>query len=292
MQKLGRNVFSIPKKDDEKKGPVVCTITSGKGGVGKTNLSINTAIALKQMRKKVLLLDADIHLGNVDLFLGIRSKYTITDVVKGDKEIDEVIFQGPGGIDILPASSAVIDLLESEQKIARQLNAAFTQSKNEYDYMIVDSGAGLSGSVLPFVLGADKVVIVVTSDPASIADAYGMIKVTKKFQESIPILLVPNRVANREEGESIFRKMKLMVERFLNTSITYGGTINDSQLIEETVRQQKAVILEHPGSRTARTIKVIAKNLYGLPSNNEENQYKLFERFIANRNKSLGVENE
>ena len=290
MQKLGKNVFKIPQQNSDKKGPQVCTITSGKGGVGKTNLSINIAIALSQMRKKVLLFDADVHLGNVDLFLGIHADYTITDIVQGKKGIDEVIFKGPGGIDILPASSAVIDLLEAEGKIARKLNEAFAKSKKEYDYMIVDSGAGLSQTVLPFVLGADKVGIVVTSDPASIADAYGMIKIVKKFNDSIPVLLIPNRVENRKEGESIFRKMKLMVERFLDGSITYGGTFIEDPLIEKTVKQQKAILLEHPGSNAARTVKVIAKNLYGLPNNNNDNEYKLFERFIANRNKSLGVE--
>ncbi len=290
MQKLGNNVFSIPKMDTDRKAPQICTITSGKGGVGKTNLSINIAIALKQMRKKVLLLDADVHLGNVDLFLGISSEYTIADVINGDKKIDEVIFQGPGGIDILPASSAVIDLLESEEKIAKKLNAAFSQSKRDYEYMIVDSGAGLSQTVLPFILGADKVLITVTSDPASIADAYGMIKIIKKFEDSIPVLLVANRVKSKSEGESIYRKMKLMVERFLNSSITYGGTINEEPLIEETVKQQKAILLEHPGSPIARNIKVIAKNLYSLQTNNKDNQYRLFERFIANRNKSLGVD--
>ncbi|HMA62867.1 MAG TPA: AAA family ATPase [bacterium] len=290
MQKLGNNVFSIPKMDTDRKAPQICTITSGKGGVGKTNLSINIAIALKQMRKKVLLLDADVHLGNVDLFLGISSEYTIADVINGDKKIDEVIFQGPGGIDILPASSAVIDLLESEEKIAKKLNSAFSQSKRDYEYMIVDSGAGLSQTVLPFILGADKVLITVTSDPASIADAYGMIKIIKKFEDSIPVLLVANRVKSKSEGESIYRKMKLMVERFLNSSITYGGTINEEPLIEETVKQQKAILLEHPGSPIARNIKVIAKNLYSLQTNNKDNQYRLFERFIANRNKSLGVD--
>ena len=290
MQKLGNNVFSIPKMDTDKKGPQICTITSGKGGVGKTNLSINIAIALKQMRKKVLLLDADVHLGNVDLFLGISSEYTIADVINGDKKIDEVIFQGPGGIDILPASSAVLDLLESEDKIAKELNKAFSQSERDYEYMIVDSGAGLSQTVLPFVLGADKVLITVTSDPASIADAYGMIKIIKKFEDSIPILLVANRVESKSEGESIYRKMKLMVERFLNSRITYGGTINEEPLIEETVKQQKAILLEHPGSHVARNLKVIAKNLYSLQTNNKDNEYRLFERFIANRNKSLGVD--
>ena len=290
MQKLGNNVFSIPKMDTDKKRPQICTITSGKGGVGKTNLSINIAIALKQMRKKVLLLDADVHLGNVDLFLGISSEYTIADVINGDKKIDEVIFQGPGGIDILPASSAVLDLLESEDKIAKELNKAFSQSERDYEYMIVDSGAGLSQTVLPFVLGADKVLITVTSDPASIADAYGMIKIIKKFEDSIPILLVANRVESKSEGESIYRKMKLMVERFLNSRITYGGTINEEPLIEETVKQQKAILLEHPGSHVARNLKVIAKNLYSLQTNNKDNEYRLFERFIANRNKSLGVD--
>jgi len=290
MQNIGSNVFKLPNLEKEQKGPQVYTITSGKGGVGKTNLSVNIAIALRQMKKRVLLFDADIHLGNIDLFLGLRPKYTISDVIKGAKEIDQVICKGPGDIDILPASSAVVDLLEAENEIVRHLNQSFAKTKREYDFIVVDSGAGLSQSVLPFVLGADKVLITVTRDPASIADAYGMIKIVKMFKPAMPFLFVANMVSDIEQGESIFRKMRLMVERFCNSNIAYGGSLLEDDLIKQTIRQQKALLLEHPASDAARTIKILTKNLYSLPCDVKKSQNNFFQRFIANRNVALGVE--
>ncbi len=290
MQKIHNNVFKLSNPEKEQKGPQVFTITSGKGGVGKTNLSVNIAIALRQMKKRVLLFDADMHLGNIDLFLGLRPKFTISDVVQEGKEIDQVICKGPGDIDILPASSAVVDLLEAENEIVRQLNQSFAKSKREYDFIIVDSGAGLSRNVLPFVLGADKVLIAVTRDPASIADAYGMIKIVKMYKPAMPFLFVANMVSDIEEGESIFRKMRLMVERFCNSNIAYGGSLLEAVLIKKTIRQQKALLLEHPTSDAARTIKIITKNLYSLPSDVQKSQNSFFQRFISNRNVALGVE--
>jgi len=290
MADINKNIFAF-NNSAFKKNTQVISVTSGKGGVGKTNISINLAILLKQLNKKVLLFDADIHLGNVDVFLGLRPKDTIKDVVKGDKSIQETIIKGPKDIDILPASSAVVDLLEQGTDVIRKLQNAFSEFENEYDVVVIDTGAGLSQNVVPFVLGGDKVVIAMTRDPASIADAYGMIKVIRKFKEKMPILLLPNMVKSSKEGESLFKKMNLMVERFLGSSINYGGAIEENELVRETIKKQKAIAAEHPNSQTVKKMKNLTRTLLTMPQEDSDNG-AFFDKIVEYNNISIGEEND
>ncbi|MFQ6614865.1 MAG: AAA family ATPase, partial [Fidelibacterota bacterium] len=200
----------------------ILSVTSGKGGVGKTSISVNLAILFKQYRKRVLLVDADVHLGNVDLVLGIRPTLTMSDVILGKKELRETIVSGPGEIDILPASSGVLELLESDETLIKKLNRAFQSFENKYDIILVDTGAGLSPNVLSFVASSNRTLLVVTPDPSSIADAYGMIKVMARIQPDQPVILLTNMVASLEEGKSLFQKLNLMTTRFLNFKLEHG----------------------------------------------------------------------
>ena len=188
-KEIGTRMGTNTKKDE--KHAEIIAITSGKGGVGKSYLSTNMAIMLQQMRKRVLIIDADIHLGNVDLILGVRSEYTIADVLNDGMDLQDIIVTGPANIDVLPASSASGKLLEMEDVFLKRLSVAFRTIENNYDYIIVDTGAGIANSVLSFLLGADKIVLVITSDPASIADAYAVIKIIKRNDLDIPIMLIP-----------------------------------------------------------------------------------------------------
>lgn len=288
MPKLADNVFTLSSLVKESKRTQICTVTSGKGGVGKTNLSVNMALLLKRMKKEVLLFDADIHLGNVDLFFNLRPRYTILDIVRDGKDIREVICKGPAGIEVLPASSAVMELIGCEKEVARKLRIAFAEIEHKYDYIIIDSGAGLSQNVLPFVLGADKVIVVVTRDPASIADAYGMIKIIRKQCSNMPILLVPNMVVSEEEGESIYKKLNLMTERFLNSGISFGGSIIEDPIMKETIRQQKVLVFEYPHCATVRSLQFVTRNMLRLSRESETPQTRLFERLIAHQKVMLG----
>jgi len=268
--------------------PKIITVTSGKGGVGKTNLSVNLAVLLSKLKKKVLLFDADIHLGNVDLFLGIRTTHTIADVIKGNKTLKEVIITGPENVDILPASSAVIDMIEIGDDIIRKLGYVFSRYENNYDYIVVDSGAGINNQVLPFVFGADKVAVLVTKDPASIADAYGMIKIIKKINKNLPVALVVNMVENIAEGKSLYRKMDLMVNRFLNSNIYFGGCIKEDSNIKDSIRTQVPLAIKYPNADSTQIIKSITRNIINIPIDEKRSKIKFFDRINANKNLALG----
>ncbi len=288
MESTARNLFALSNLRVSNNLPEILAVTSGKGGVGKTNISVNIAILFKKLKKKVLLIDADIHLGNVDLFLGIRPVHTIADVLTGTVDLQKVIIQGPGNIDILPASSAVLDVSQSDDDNLRKLNDAFAKFEHEYDTVVVDTGAGISRNVLSFVLGADKVVLVVTPDPAAIADAYGVVKVLKRSHMETPIIMIANMVSSEEEGESLYKKMSLMVQRFLESEITFGGALLRDNQVVDSIRRQRPLVLEHPSSTPTHTFKVITHRLLRLPSIDAGKRTPFFNRVMNNRNIIVG----
>ncbi|MBN2280457.1 MAG: AAA family ATPase [Candidatus Marinimicrobia bacterium] len=274
--------------NDTESRPKILAVTSGKGGVGKTNMSVNLAILLSKLKKKVLLFDADIHLGNVDLFLGLRTQNTIADVITGKKTLKEVIVQGPEEIDVLPASSAVIDMIEMGDEIIRKLGFVFSRYENNYDYIVVDTGAGLNNQVLPFVLASDKAVVLVTKDPASIADAYGMIKIIKKYHKTLPIALVVNMVQDITEGKSLYKKMDLMVNRFLGGNIFYAGSLLEDAKIKDSIRTQVPLAIKYPNSDATQIMKNITRNILNIPVEEKRKKIKFFDRINSNKNIPLG----
>jgi len=226
----------------------VIAVTSGKGGVGKTTISANLAINLQQMNKKVLLVDADIHLGNTDLILGTRTEKTLADLMKDGVFLKDIIIQGPGNIDVLPASSAALDLIDTEEIFLRRLANAFKIFEHSYDFMILDTGAGIGQNVISFLLGAAKILVVITPDPASITDAYAVIKVIRSVNKDVPVYLSANMVNSNDEGEILFKKMNLMVQKFLDSRISFGGSILKDDMIGRSVRTQRPFVLEYPNS--------------------------------------------
>ena len=259
----------------------VIAVTSGKGGVGKSTISANLAINLQEMNKKVLLVDADIHLGNIDLILGTRSKYTLADVVNQNLPLEEVIIRGTGNIDVLPASSASIDLIDTEDVFLRKLSAAFSDFNHNYDYIVVDTGAGIARNVISFLLGADKIVLVITPDPASITDAYAVIKVVRSLNQTVPVFLSVNMVSSADEGEILFKKMNLMVQKFLDSRIIFGGSILKDESVARSVRGQKPFMVSFPNGRAANAIRVLNRRLLQAPI--DHNNKNLFDRLIKTK---------
>jgi flagellar biosynthesis protein FlhG len=282
LQAFGNSL--MPKNQAQANGKKyeVIAVTSGKGGVGKSTVSVNMAINLQQMNRKVLLMDADIHLGNIDLLLGTRSRLTLADVLKDGVELGDVVIQGPGNIDILPASSASLDIIESEDIFLRKLSAAFNRFEHNYDYIIMDTGAGIARNVISFLLSAQKIVLVITPDPASITDAYAVIKVVRSVNKDIPIFLTANMVNSADEGEILFKKMNLMVQKFLESKIQFGGSILRDDLIIRSVKQQKPFVLHHPNSGSTTAIRVLNRRV--LHTSGLEGQHaNLFERMLQNK---------
>jgi len=283
-----KRLFTLTQMKNEHQLPEICVVTSGKGGVGKSSISLNVAIILAQMKKKVLLIDADIHLGNLNLLLGVRPGLTIADSINDGVPLSDIIVHGPHGLDILPASSADLEMLESEERVFQKLSEAFTDLEHEYDMVIVDTAAGLAENVMSFVLGADKVAIIVTPDPSSIADAYGMMKVICSRASEMPMMMVANMVSSMEEGESLYNKMKLMVQRFLKSKLYYGGSIEYDAQIKGAVRQQRTLVLDHPRSKPVTSLKVVTRNLMKLPSFADADDTGLFERIHQKKSVAVG----
>ena len=258
---------SYAQVDDEMAGTGtrVMAVSSGKGGVGKTNSVVNLAIAFSRMGKKVLLLDADLGLGNLDVLLGLAPRYNISHLLSGEKTIDEVLVEGPEGIMILPASSGVHELtdLGAEERIAL---ASHLESLGEgFDILIIDTGAGISNNVLFFNSSAQEIVVVVTPEPTSITDAYALMKVMFQRHGERRFRLLVNSVKTRKEGVEVYRKISLAAERFLNISVEYLGSVLLDENVSRSVIRQKAVMELYPQTKASQCYQEIAREICELP---------------------------
>jgi len=236
-------------------------VTSGKGGVGKTSIVINLAVAFSRKGRKVLIIDADVGLANVDIMLGLTPRENIHTLLSGEKTIDEVLVPGPAGIYVLPASSGIYELthLSSEQRIA--LLTHLDGLEDRFDTVLIDTGAGISSNVMYFNAAAQEIIVVVTPENTSIADAYALIKVlsTNFGQKHFHVLL--NMVSNEFEAINTFRKIERAAERFLNLGLEYAGFIVRDEGIRKSANEQKPLMVVDPAAAAARSVKYVAEGL-------------------------------
>lgn len=246
-------------------GTRVMAVSSGKGGVGKTNSVVNLAIAFSRMGKKVLLLDADLGLGNLDVLLGLAPRYNIGHLLRGEKTIGEVLVDGPEGVMILPASSGVHELtdLGSEERIS--LGAHLEELGDAFDIMMVDTGAGISNNVLFFNTSAQEIVVVVTPEPTSITDAYALMKVMFQKHGEKRFRLLVNSVKSKKEGLEVYRKISLAAERFLGISVEYLGYVLQDDNVGRSVIRQRAVMELYPETKASQCYQEIAREICEQP---------------------------
>ena len=247
---------------NEGNSPVqVISVTSGKGGVGKTNVVANLGYALTRLNKRVLVLDADIGLANMDVILGLSPKYNLQHVLNGEKTISEVVIPGPGGMKILPASSGVQELsdLSKAQKLCllSELNSLY----DETDVLLIDTSAGISSNVMYFNMAAQEILIVVSPEPTSITDAYAMMKVLFLKHSENHFRLLVNSARSAEEAKEVFNNLSLVGQKFLNLSIDYWGYIMQDDHVAKAVRQQKALVERYPHSPASRCFSDLAKRV-------------------------------
>jgi flagellar biosynthesis protein FlhG len=251
----------------------VITVTSGKGGVGKTSISVNLALQLKEQGKNVVILDADFGLANVEVMLGIRPQYNLVDLIYNNKTIEEIITEGPMGIGFISGGSGVQDLVNLDKERIKKLIAKLVKLDSLYDVIIIDTGAGIADSVIEFVLSSPEVLLVVTPEPTSITDAYSLLKAVnrkkdfKREQKSIKV--IANRVENEEEGQEIYNKISIVVSKFLNIQLEYIGYIPLDKKISNAVIEQKPVSLSAPNSEAAIHIRGICNKLLDVPEEEE-----------------------
>ncbi len=236
----------------------VIGVASGKGGVGKTTVSINLATALTMQGHKVMLFDADLGLANAQIALGARATYNLSHVLNGEKTLSEIVLTTKQGIKLIPGASGVQELAGLSEIQAASIVQSFSSLSDEVDYLIVDVAAGISPSVLAFLASCQRRFIVVKDDPSSIADAYGTIKVLSKHMELNEIYLLPNMVSSQAEGWKLYQRLNDVCVKFLGLNLHYLTAIENDELVLSALRKYASVLELSPGSAAARDFRRLA----------------------------------
>ena len=271
----------------------VITVASGKGGVGKTNVSANLAMSLTNMGKKVLLMDADLGLGNVDVMLGVHPVYNLSHVINGERTLEEVIVEGPSGIKIIPASSGVKNMAELTPEEHVGLVRAFSELGNEIDVLLIDTAAGISDSVVTFSRAAQEVLVVVCDEPASITDAYALMKVLNKDHGLQRFRILVNMVHSVQQGRELFAKLLKVTDKFLDVTLDFVGTVPFDDYLRKAVQRQRAVCDVYPRCRSSLAFKKLAQAVDKWPPVSSASGHLEFfiERLVYNEPEQWLTEN-
>ncbi len=234
-------------------------ITSGKGGVGKSNTAVNVGLALVQVSRRVLLFDADLGLANLDILLGCKCTHTLADVVEGRRSLDEVIVEAAPNLRVLPASSGILEMERLSYSRRVKLLTELDALAAEYDYLLIDTGAGVSENVLFFCAGAGGVVVVTTPEPTAMMDSYAMIKVLLMQHDVRSFNVVVNQVRHPGQGLSVFAKLNNICQKFLHQDVHYMGELPHDSALERSVIERKPVLLSNPGSSVSRAVVTLSQ---------------------------------
>ncbi len=264
----------------------VITVTSGKGGVGKSNLTLALALALAKLGKKVLIWDADLGLANIDVLLGLKTTATIHDLLNGTKTLSQIIVDGPAGIRILPAASGILELGELSEGQKQRLLSEFDDWNDELDYLLVDTAAGIGGNVIYFNLAAQERIVVLTNEPTSITDAYALIKVLSTRYQQNHFYILPNQVAGPKEAKNVFSLLSTVADKHLNqVSLSLLGFVPKDEAVLSSVRAQKPFFITAPDSEASLKVMDIARRLASNPPDEFANGGLVF---FLNRLASFG----
>jgi flagellar biosynthesis protein FlhG len=243
----------------------VVAVTGGKGGVGKTSISINLSIALAERGRRVVLLDADLGLANVDVLLGLRPKRNLADVMSGECGLADIMLEGPGGIRIIPATSGTQSMVSLSRAEHAGLIHAFSDIAEGMDTLIVDTAAGISDAVVSFVRAAQECIVVVCNEPSSLADSYALIKLLNRDYGMHRFRVLANQVRAPQEGASLFLKLEQVCERFLDVMLHHIGDVPYDDMVRKCIQRQKALMVAAPRSRAAEALREIATRVERLP---------------------------
>lgn len=243
----------------------VIAVSGGKGGVGKSNISVNLSIALAELRRRVVLLDADLSLANVDVLLGLKAEHTLADVLAGTHSLSEVLVTGPAGVKIVPASSGVQRMASLGPAEHAGLINAFNDLGDQVDILVIDTAAGISETVVSFLRAANEILVVVCDEPSSITDAYALIKLLNKEYQVQRFRVVANMTRTQQEGAHMFNKLNSVCERFLDVSLQFLGSVPFDENVRKSVQKQKALLEFAPTSKAAVAIRNLAKTVDQWP---------------------------
>ena len=242
----------------------VITITSGKGGVGKTSIAINLAMQIAARGKKVIIIDADMGLANVEVMLGIRPRYDLGDLMYGDMKLKDIITEGPMGIGFISGGSGIHELNNLSREQIENMTDRLFELDEISDYIIVDTGAGISETIMQFVKVSSQVLVVTTPEPTSITDAYAVLKALNRELPQLDgtsVKMISNRVGGHREGEVLYNKLNSVVEKFLDIKLRYLGEIVQDSNLAKGILNQQPVSVTNPNSASVKTIKILADKL-------------------------------
>lgn len=237
----------------------VIAVTSGKGGVGKTNVSVNMSLAFAAQGKNVMLLDADLGMANVDVLLGLPSAYNLQHVISGERSLEEIIVPGPLGLKVIPASSGTQSMAELDSMQTAGLIQAFSELHDSVDILVIDTAAGISSSVVSFCKAAQEVLVVVCDEPASITDAYAMIKLLSREYGVQRFHVLANMVTSAQEGRDLYQKLAMVSSRFLDVNLSFLGALPYDPYLRKAIQRQKAVVDAYPRSKASIAFKNLAQ---------------------------------
>lgn len=268
----------------------VITVTSGKGGVGKSSISVNLAIALSKLGNRVIILDADFGLANVEVMLGIRPQYNLADLMFRGKSLTDIITEGPENIGFISGGSGIQELTNLSRDQIVYLIQKLVELDQKADIIIVDTGAGIADSVLEFVGASSEVLLVATPEPTSITDAYALLKTLNRktdvsLQDTV-IKMVANRIDNYDEGKELYDKLSLVVSKFLNFKLEYLGALPQDPSVSKAVMRQKPALTLYPNSNFSKTLitfaDILCDNTIDIPQS-KKGIAQLFTNLLRSR---------
>ena len=257
----------LVNEDEEKpegniKRSKIITVTSGKGGVGKSNFVVNLGVLLQNKGYKVLIFDADLGMGNDDVLMGLYPKNNIFDIIFTDLTLKDIIIEGTNGVSLIPAGTGLNKIQELTEEQRKLFLDKLTQL-DEFDYILMDTGAGVSKDILAFISASQELIIITTPEPTSLTDAYSLIKAADYFKLKDSAKVVVNKAFTKEEGIETFSKFDRAVSKFLKIKVEYLGCILDDRKLVHSVRQQKPFVLLYPNCDASKSLETIASKILG-----------------------------
>ncbi len=250
----------------QSKRPVrVIAVTSGKGGVGKTNVSVNLGIALAEFGHSVALFDADMGLANIDVLLGLSPRYSFLHVLDGEKTLDEIIVTGPSGLMVIPGASGIQKMAELSPNEQAAVIRSFSEFNKEIDTLIVDTAAGISSSVVNFAKACQEIIVVVCDEPTSLTDAYAFIKLLNRDHGLSRFHVLTNMTSSAEQGQNLFVKLGKVADQFLQVNLNYLGAVPDDDYLRKSVQKQTPVVKSYAQSPSAQAFRNLARKIENWP---------------------------
>ena len=263
----------------------VIAISGGKGGVGKSTLTINLSVCLSRLNQRVMILDADLGLANIDVLLGLKAQRNLEDVYSGACELQDVALDGPDNIRIIPASSGTQSMVNLTSQQHAGLVHAFSDFADSIDTLVIDTAAGISDSVIQFIRAAQEALIVVCDEPSSLTDAYAMIKLLHRNHGIDEFRIIVNQTRSKKEGLELYQRLLNTANQFLDVQLRYEGDIPFDEALREAIKQQQAVTVKSPRSESGKAFKRLAERVLGWPvKSNPSGELEFFVEQLLRKN--------